>query len=314
MHRLAALALISLTTGCAPLPAAVARPAALMQAQQARTLPRFTADAAGFATHTYWHDTGREVVVFDAQFTPALAERAIAAIKAQTKSPITYVVVTHANPDKFNGAPAFQAIGAKVVASTATAAAIPAVHAYKQAYFTNAGMADYPAQATVDLTFDDTLQLPGVTLKTLKHAGVATSQTVAHIPAAKALIVGDLVHHGAHAWLEGPIVGGRPRPDLTSWAAALDELRAFPGTTVYGGRGQAAPVAQAVSQQQAYLRGMDRLVTAYVADVPRAALTGPDAGTHWAALTKAAEKAFPGYDLGFMVTYGVYGLALARAR
>ena len=57
-----------------------------------------------------------------------------------------------------------------------------------------------------------------------------------------------------------------------------------------------------------------RIATNRPASACDAALTGPDAGTHWAALTKAAEKAFPGYDLGFMVTYGVYGLALARAR
>lgn len=324
MFRLAATALITLfAAGCGVAPGHAA-PRALDQLQAARAaapLQRFTSGAEGFATHTHWYDTGREVVVFDAQFTPALAEQAIAAIRAKTASPITYLVITHANPDKFNGAAAFQRIGAKVVASAATAKAIPGVHAYKKHYFVEVAKlfteATYPAEARVDRTFTGQLRLPlaggaVVELRTLANGGVATSQTVAHVPAAKALVVGDLVHHRAHAWLEGAIVDGAPKPDLAGWHAALDELRAFAGTTVYGGRGEAAPVAVAVREQHAYLAGMEKLVKTYVAGLPdaKAALTGPDAGAHWQALTDRATKAFPGHDLGFMVTYGVYGLAL----
>ena len=69
----------------------------------------FTSDAAGFDTHSFWLDTGREVVVFDAQFTAARAEKLIAEIRSKTSHPIRFVVVTHPNPDKFNGAAAFQA-------------------------------------------------------------------------------------------------------------------------------------------------------------------------------------------------------------
>ena len=74
-------------------------------------------------------------MAFDAQFTPDPAEPAIASLRAQTDNPITYLVITHPNPDKFNGAPAFQAEGAEVIASKATADAIPGVHAYKKAGF-----------------------------------------------------------------------------------------------------------------------------------------------------------------------------------
>ncbi len=330
MFRALTLAALTLATAAcgtlAPLPAA--RAAGLAEAAAARTAPRlerFTSGAEGFATHTWWVDSGREVVVFDAQFTPQLAEAAIAAIRARTSSPITHLVVTHPNPDKFNGAQAFRAIGAKVVASEATAKAIPAVHAYKKHYFVNVAKmfteATYPAQARIDVTFRDAYRLPlagghAIELRTLKHAGVAATQTVAHIPGAKALVVGDLVHHQAHAWLEGPIVNGAPKPDLASWKAALGELRAYRGTTVYGGRGEPAPVETAVRAQAAYLDGMDRLVRAYVSALPdaKAALAGAEAGKHYKALTARAEQAFPGYGLGFMVEYGVYGLALSVAR
>ena len=99
----------------------------------------------------------------------------------------------------------------------ATAAAIPGVHAYKSYYFTQIAKTftaeTYPKAPTIDETFKGahTLELRGglvVQLKTLQHAGVASTQTVAYVPAARALFVGDLVHHKAHAWLEGGIVEG----------------------------------------------------------------------------------------------------------
>ncbi len=285
---------------------------------------RHTSDANGFDTHSFFYDTGKEVVVFDAQFTPQEAERVVAAIRAQTKSPIRYLVVTHPNPDKFNGASVFQREGAKVVASEATAAAIPAVHAYKKYYFVNmAGMfteESYPAEARVDITFKDQLRLPleggaEVVLKVLKNPGVASTQTVAHIPARKALIVGDLMHHKAHAWLEGALRDGKMTPDLESWKAALDELLEWPDTTVYGGRGEVAPVQEAVGAQKRYLDGMKSLVQSYAEELGarRPELCGNEAGPHYKALAERASKAFPDYGLPYMVEYSVYGLATQLA-
>ena len=289
----------------------------------APALHTFTSDPSGFDTHSFWLDTGREVVVFDAQFTPALAEQLLASIRAATTSPVRFVVVTHPNPDKLNGAAVFQALGAKVVASRATAAAIPDMHAYKRAYFTQVAKSftdsSYPAEAHVDLTFEGNFLLPTerghIELHELRHAGVSSTQTVAWLPAQRALVVGDLVHHGAHAWLEGGIVRGVPAPDLVSWQAALEELRAYPGATVYGGRGEAAPVEAAVDSMSRYLTTADRVVGEYVRDLPRAGeiLRGPSAGPHWAALRTRMEAAYPEYELSYLVEYGVYGLALAKA-
>jgi glyoxylase-like metal-dependent hydrolase (beta-lactamase superfamily II) len=278
----------------------------------------FTSDASGFDTHSWYLDTGREVVVFDAQFTPQLAEQAIASIRSRTASPIRWVVVTHPNPDKFNGASAFQAIGAKVVASKATAAAIPGVHAYKRAFFVEvAGMFSpeaYPREARVDVTFEGSYTLPleagVVRLQELKNPGVSITQTVAVLDDQKALVVGDLVHHEAHAWLEGGIRDGKPRPDLVAWRAALDELKAFPGYAVHGGRGRVAPVEAAVPLQQAYLNEMEGLVKSYVEALPdRSVLQGAGAGQHWKALGEKAKQRFPEHALPYLIEYGVYGLA-----
>ncbi len=285
----------------------------------ATVLHRHTSGPDGFATHSYWYDTGKEVVVFDGQFTPALAEKVIADITRQTKSPIKYLVITHPNPDKFNGASAFKKVGAKIVASASTAKAIPGVHAYKKYYFTKMAKmftdATYPREAKVDMTFTGKLSLPlqagEVRLQELSHRGVSSTQTVAFIPAAKALVVGDLVHYKAHAWLEGGIEAGKPHPDLGEWQRALDELLAFSGATVYGGRGESAPVAVAVAEEKRYLSGLDSLVTKYVQALGarKSELNGAKAGQHFKAIAAQAQKAFPDYQLPFMVEYGVYGLA-----
>lgn len=278
----------------------------------------YTSDSNGFDTHSFFYDTGSEVVVFDAQFTEAEAEKLLASIRAKTQHPIRYVVVTHPNPDKFNGAAVFQREGAKVVASEATAAAIPGVHAYKKYFFVNLAKmfseTTYPQQAKVDVTFRDSYELPlengaKVELKVLRHPGVTTTQTVAWIPSRKALIVGDLVHHHAHAWLEGGIVDGKASPDLDAWKAALDELAAYEGATVYGGRGESAPVREAIAEQKQYLDGMKQLVSAYVAELGerKGELCGDQAGAHHAALSERAAKAYPKHALSYLVQYGVYG-------
>jgi glyoxylase-like metal-dependent hydrolase (beta-lactamase superfamily II) len=288
------------------------------QQEQSGSIGTFTSDAAGFDTHSFYYDTGKEVVVFDAQFTPDLAKKLIAEIRSKTASPITHVVITHPNPDKFNGAPEFQKIGAKIVASKATAAAIPDVHAYKKYYFVNVAKmfteATYPAQATVDVTFEGHLTLPlqagTVELKELSTSGVSSTQTVAWVPSQKALFVGDLVHHDAHAWLEGGIVKGKATPDLSGWKKDLNELLAYQGATVFGGRGESAPVSDAVSAQIAYLDGMQKLVTDYVAGLgdAKSELSGDKAEGHYKKITDLAAAKFPEYKLSYMVQYGVYGL------
>lgn len=315
--RLAAALLAALTvTACGTTPATALDRAGSFQTAASTQLQRFTSDDNGFATHSYYYDTGREVVVFDAQFTAGYAEQLLQHIRRRTASPIKTVVVTHPNPDKFNGAAVFQKLGAKVVASEATAAALPAVHAYKKYYFVNIAKAfteaTYPAQATIDVTFRDRLTLAGgaVELRRLAHAGVASTQTVAFLPRANALVVGDLVHHQAHAWLEGGLVDGQPRLDLDSWKLALNELKAFPGATVHGGRGKSAPVAVAVRDQQRYLDRVEALTRAYIQKLGdrRTELTGPQASTHHAALQAEVAQAFPTYTLPYMTGYSVYGL------
>ena len=289
------------------------------------SLATFTSDAAGFDTHSYWLDTGSEVVVFDAQFTEASAESLLASIRKATRSRIAFVVITHPNPDKFNGAEVFRRAGAKVIASKRTAAALPGVHAYKKAYFTQVARSfteeTYPKLATVDVTFDGTYRLPtkgpAIDLVELVNAGVSSTQTVAWIADTKSLVVGDLVHGRAHAWLEGGIVDGAPKPDLAAWQRALTELSRFEGARVYGGRGEVLDLDVAIREESTYLSEADAIVTRYVADLgaKKSELSDPEKnGAHWKAITARLAARFQTYALPYMVEYGVYGLALSKVK
>jgi glyoxylase-like metal-dependent hydrolase (beta-lactamase superfamily II) len=303
-----------------------AQPASPVVGTEDGALYTFDSGEAGFFTKTYFYDTGQEVVAFDAQFTPDLAEAAIASLREQTDNPITYLVITHPNPDKFNGAPVFQEEGAKVIASEATEAAIPGVHEYKKAGFVGMGMfteETYPQQATVDETFTGThaLELSGgktVELSELSEPGVSSTQAVAFIPQLNALIVGDLVHHKLHAWLEGGIVNGQATPTIDGWVADLQELEerftADPEPTVYGGRGEPAPLSVAVADQIAYLERADQIVTDYVAELgdKTTELSGEKAGEHYAAIQARLEEAFPDYAFPAMISFSVYGLVNSK--
>ncbi len=285
----------------------------------------FEADANGFHTKTLFYDNGVEVVAFDSQFTEPMAEQAIAFLRTKTSNPITYLVITHPNPDKFNGLMTFKNSGAKVIASQQTKAAMPGVHAYKKSFFVSAKMfteASYPKLGSIDIDFSKEFELTlgngeKIQLSELSGPGVSSNQTIAHIPQVNALVVGDLVHHNAHAWLEGGIVGGKPVPTIASWIRDLEELSSkysHGDPIVYGGRGEAAPLSVAVSSQINYLKKADQIVSVYVAKLGnhRNELLGSTAQTHFANLQKIFEAAFPDYALGYMIQYGVYGLALSK--
>ena len=328
MPRFALLVALLISLAACPLNAhsVDAQPASPVAGADGGMPYTYDSGEAGFFTKTYFYDTGHEVVAFDAQFTPELAEQAMAFLREQTDNPITYLVLTHPNPDKFNGAPAFQDDGAEVIASQATMDAIPGVRAYKKAGFVGMGMFTeeiYPQEATVDETFTGThtIELSDgqkVELSELSEPGVSSTQTVAFIPELNALIVGDLVHHKLHAWLEGGIVDGQATPTIDGWIADLQELETTfagdPEPTVYGGRGEPAPLSEAVADQIAYLERADQIVSDYVAGLgdKQSELSGDQAGEHYAAIQAELAEAFPDYAFPDMISFSVYGLVNSK--
>lgn len=284
----------------------------------------FTSDAAGFLTHSVWYDDGKEVTVVDTQFTPSHAEQLLADIKKQSTSPVTRVVVTHPNPDKFNALSVFHKQGVESIASAKTAAAIPGVDAYKHYYWVKMAKAftdeTYPKVEPVMTTYSGkkVIKLKSgetITLFELKEPGVSSNQTVVRIDKTGDLIVGDLVHTKNHAWLEGGIVDGKAVPTLAGWKADLKELLKLGHGKVYGGRGEFIPVKQAVAQQIAYLDKADAIVDAYTKKLgdKRAELADPTTqGAHYAAIQAEFVKAFPDYAFPELVGYSIYGLVKQR--
>jgi hypothetical protein len=74
-------------------------------------------------------------------------------------------------------------------------------------------------------------------------------------------------------------------------------------------------VAEAVSEQRAYLTTLDTIVVEVLAtrEDPVAALSGEDAAAVYAEITDAGAAAYPDHSLSYLISYGVYGLAWQHA-
>ena len=245
-------------------------------------------------------------------------------MKSKTPSPITRVIVTHPNPDKFNGLPYLHKLGVESITSAAVANEMPAVHSYKEDFWVNSAKAfkpgTYPAFENVKTRFNksSTIRLKSgetLSLFELDNPGVATKQVVVRIDRTGDLIVGDLVHTNAHLWLEGGLVQGKPRADLQRWASAVNELKQLskgkPNAKIYGGRGDFINVTDAIKEQQRYLTEAEALVKAYIKDLGtrKDELRDPQKkAAHYKELENRFSMAFPDYKLPYMIRYSVYGL------
>jgi hypothetical protein len=118
----------------------------------------------------------------------------------------------------------------------------------------------------------------------------------------------------AHAWLEGGIVKGQTHMDVTSWLGALDELKAYRGATVFGGRGTSASVERAVADETTYLLKVRAITDDYIVALGarKSELAGPLAAGHQEAIANLIVAAFPNDLLPYMTHYSVYGLVAAE--
>jgi len=284
------------------------------QAKDSGQIYVFESSINGFNTKTIFYDDGKEVIAFDAQFTEGIAQEAIDYLKTKTQNPIKYLVITHPNPDKFNGIPAFKKAGATIVMSKLSATNMKEVHNYKKYYFVEIAKMftneTYPKLPTADLIFEKkcTIQLANggiVKLTELQKKGMATNQTLASIESVNALIVGDLIHSNVHAWLEGPIIDGVAVYDNTNWINTLKTIKSkySANTLVYGGRGDVGKLSSVVDNQILYLQKAKKLINEYLSSIG-----GDKANVDYKQLQKKFEIAFPNYNLGYMIAYGAYGI------
>ncbi len=258
---------VALLSACASAPEPAPEPAAPVLKGSVEVfegdarIGRYTSSPWGFSTVSYWIEGPEGVVVIDTQFLLSAAEELIEAAEAHTGKKVVAAIVLHANPDKFNGTPAFQARGIKVLTSAQIIALMPEVHDKRVKAFYERYKPDYPLELPRPDSFGDqttTLQLAGLPVE-LHVTGAGCSE--AHVIATfdGHLFGGDLLANGTHSWLE---IG---RTD--AWLQRLDEMDALAPRFVHPGRG-ASGGPDLIAQERTYLLKIIELVAAATPTLP----------------------------------------------
>jgi len=177
-------------------------------------------------------------LVFDAQATPAMANKVIERVRAVTDKPIKYVVLSHYHAVRVLGASAYRAQG--IVASQETYRLVA-----------ERGQQDWDSEyGRFPRLFQDAQSIPGLTWPTLTFegemsiylgkrevrlmqlgAGHTSGDIVAFVPDADVMFSGDLIEYHSACYCGDAY--------LREWPATLDEIRAFNPKAVAPGRGDA---------------------------------------------------------------------------
>ena len=212
--------------------------------------------------------TAAGVVVVDSQLLPRHAERVLHDIRARTDAPIRYVTNSHHHPDHVFGNPTFLEQGAELVSSYFTARMIDG-SAFWYLMFLNGVWGGHLPQgyAVPRSTFvrsrelwlgDTAVQLFEFTDSTTV-AGESVDVTMAWLPKAKVLHVGDVLWPGSHTFF----ADGTSLPD---WFVQLDHLRELVNElgpkVIVPGHGAPGDVGM-IDAQERYLRAIAAMVEDY---------------------------------------------------
>ena len=177
-------------------------------------------------------------LVFDAQSTPAMANKVIERVRTVTDKPIKYVVLSHYHAVRVLGASAYKAQG--IVASAETYRLIE-----------ERGQQDWDSEyGRFPRLFQDAQSIPGLTWPTLTFegemsiylgkrevrlmqlgAGHTSGDIVAWVPDAEVMFSGDLIEYHSACYCGDA--------HLREWPATLNEIRAFNPKAIAPGRGDA---------------------------------------------------------------------------
>jgi len=177
-------------------------------------------------------------LVFDAQATPAMANKVIERVKAVTDKPIKYVVLSHYHAVRVLGASAYKAEA--VIASEETRRLIA-----------ERGQQDWESEyGRFPRLFQDAQSIPGLTWPTLTFegdmsvylggrevrlmqlgAGHTSGDIVAWVPDAEVMFSGDLIEYHSACYCGDA--------HLREWPATLNEVRGFNPMAIAPGRGGA---------------------------------------------------------------------------
>ena len=274
MPRLPSLVALVAFAGCAPTAPQTAT-APPVGGPSVRTYASQVTDVD--AVNTHWVETPAGVVVVDAQRLLPEARRALAHLRASTRSaafpdgkPVLAVVVTHAHTDHYGGLSVLRDAypDAAVYADPVTAETMRTdADGFNAARRERHGER-FPTQAVISANLPTHTARDGgeVTVDGLRlrfhivGESEAESHTLVELPDHGVLFTGDLVNVGV------PAV---PFASVDGWLAQLDAFeRRFPDVrALYQGHGPApADPAAAVPEQRAFLTALRDAVAGALAD------------------------------------------------
>src|SRR4051794_13118856 len=198
-------------------------------------------------------------LVFDAQATPAMANKVIERVRTVTDKPIKYVVLSHYHAVRVLGASAYQAQG--IVASSETHRLIE-----------ERGQQDWDSEyGRFPRLFQDAESIPGLTWPTLTFegemsiylgkrevrlmqlgAGHTSGDIVAWVPDAEVMFSGDLIEYHSACYCGDA--------HLREWPLTLNEIRTLNPKAIGRARGDAlkgvATVREAIAMTRDFVTSL----------------------------------------------------------
>jgi len=183
----------------------------------------------------------RGIAVVDTQVNQALARRLRDHLQRTFAKPILYAINTHYHWDHTNGNAVFKEVGATIIASRRTAAAMVERAPRQKGFLSSRGFELGPDPLQPDVFVEDIarLDLGGVTLDLrLGHDAETADPTLVWCEQDGVLAAGDTVMTGSFPIFGQPSQSEGLQDD--GWLRALDEVRGFAGGAVLPGHGPVA--------------------------------------------------------------------------
>jgi glyoxylase-like metal-dependent hydrolase (beta-lactamase superfamily II) len=232
-------------------------------------------------------------LVFDAQATPAMANKVIERVRTVTDKPIKYVVLSHYHAVRVLGASAYHAQG--IVASEETHRLIE-----------ERGKQDWDSEyGRFPRLFQDAESIPGLTWPTLTFegemtiylgtrevrlmqlgAGHTSGDIVAWVPDAEVMCSGDLIEYHSACYCGDA--------HLREWPATLDEIRAFNPKAIAPGRGDALKSLSTTREAIAMTRDF---VTSLYGAAEQSVAMGRSLKDAWAATREVMDPKFASFAI-----------------
>ena len=253
------------------------------------TLKVYTGSENGFLVTSTLVMGEKDAILIDGQFNFSNAHRVVADV-LESGRVLRTVYVTHAHPDHYFGLDVIKRAfpQARLVAKAYTVAELKKTAQKKiDTWSPRLGTNGPKAVAIPDLLAQDFLELEGRRLEVIGPVqGDDGKNSVLWIPSIKALVAGDTVFGGVHAWTADSNAEQRK-----TWIKTLDRLEAMAPQTVVPGHYRAGtPMdASAIRYTRDYLQAFDQ--TAATA-------------TNGAELIAALRKRFPDATLGAALEIG----------